>query len=78
MILVPRGASGMQLKSEPLLRRVSVLTLGLLWDRRSIFRVVTHWGIRQHHRWIDPSLWVVVCPAMKWSLNMEIALSAAL
>ena len=78
MILVPGGASGVWLKLKPPLRSVSALTLGLMWDRQSIFRVVTHWGTSWHHRWIGQSLWVVARPAMKWSLNVEMALSAAL
>jgi hypothetical protein len=59
------------------LRSVEVDNLGFIREMRHIFNVITAWGKNLSHRCMGKALSVEQMPAIKWSLNDLIALSAA-
>jgi hypothetical protein len=76
MILVPGGAIGALLKSYCPKMCVTGESLGMILDVLSIFNVITACRSNLSHKCIGKDLSVEQSPAIKWSLNDIIALSA--
>jgi hypothetical protein len=76
MILVPGGAIGALLKSYLPSMCVDAESLGLILDVLNMFIVITACGNNLSDRCIGNDSSVEQSPAIKWSLNDLIALSA--
>ena len=78
MTFVPRGTSGVLLKSKLPKSWLYADSLGFNLDGRSMLRVATACGMSWHHRLGGKCSLVPFKMEMKWLLNVLMALSARL
>ena len=75
---MPRGASGVLLKSKLPKRWLYADSFGFNLVGGSMFRVATACGMSQHHRWGGKRSSVSFKMEIKWLLNVLMALSVRL